>query len=75
MMERVRVDAGVSRGMRVLDLGCGHGNLSQMIALGAPSHDPCGPPVVGSPPPEDLDGRRSCRADQRRDRARSAATP
>jgi SAM-dependent methyltransferase len=32
MMERVLVDAGVSRGMRVLDLGCGHGNLSQMIA-------------------------------------------
>ncbi|MFO0625298.1 MAG: class I SAM-dependent methyltransferase [Polyangiales bacterium] len=32
MMERVLVEAGVSRGMRVLDLGCGHGTVSQMIA-------------------------------------------
>lgn len=32
MMERALVDAGLTRGMRVLDLGCGHGHLSQMIA-------------------------------------------
>lgn len=31
-MERVLADACVARGMRVLDLGCGHGTVSQMIA-------------------------------------------
>jgi ubiquinone/menaquinone biosynthesis C-methylase UbiE len=32
MMERLLADAGIAAGMRVLDLGCGHGNVAQMIA-------------------------------------------
>jgi ubiquinone/menaquinone biosynthesis C-methylase UbiE len=32
MMERLLSDAGVEAGMRVLDLGCGHGNVSMMVA-------------------------------------------
>lgn len=32
MMARALVDGGVAEGMRVLDLGCGWGRLSQMIA-------------------------------------------
>lgn len=32
MMERLLDDAGIGEGMRVLDLGCGYGNVSQMIS-------------------------------------------
>ncbi len=32
MMERLLADAGVGPGMRVLDLGCGYGNVTQMVA-------------------------------------------
>jgi hypothetical protein len=34
MLERLLVDAGVGEGMRVLDVGCGHGAVTQLRAGG-----------------------------------------